>query len=1275
MVQKRPISLLVDTGSAITIIHERVWCPPQSGLRKVNRPVLAANGGPLSILGQTEVRIVIAGKEFSHQVLIAGDITQECILGADFLTTHGFVIDLGNHVLRVGETSTPLLSSKTPLASSYHVSVGETFVVHPGEERLCKANISCEYPSLAGTTGVVEAQEGIEEKHQILLARVLANPDQGTVPLRIANLSGSAVTLYKGTNLAKFCPLGSPDQDTEYVELPMTESTPDTHVHHVGLQQSPASLLGIDTREWSEHQVEALNGLVSDFSSVFSSGKSDLGRTDKIYHQINTGEAAPICQTPRRLPFHSRQQVAEMLEEMERQGVIESSSSPWASPIVLVKKKDGSLRFCVDYRKLNKVTTRDSYPLPRVDDILDSLHGAEWFTTLDLRSGYWQVEVEPSDRPKTAFTTPYGLYQFRVMPFGLCNAPSTFQRLMELVLSGMCWEICLIYLDDVIVFGRNWDEHLQRLRQVLSRLQEAHLKLHPGKCQFFRKSVSFLGHIISQHGVETDPVKIQAITHWPPPTNAKELRSFLGLASYYRRFIPKFAEIAAPLYRLQEKESRFSWTEPCQTAFDTLKQKLTTAPVLAFPTRDGMFVLDTDASNIAIGAVLSQLQGGVEKVIAYGSRTLSKSERNYCATRRELLALVYFLRYFRAYLLGRPFHARTDHAALQWLQQFKEPEGQVARWLEQIQEFDFQTLHRPGKLHTNADALSRIVPSQETDATAAVSMDPIDTSNWAPVWTDEDLQHQQANDPDLKIILEWMKTSSERPALVQVSGKGSIVRSLWAQWDRLELRDNVLYRRWEDNVGNVTMFQFVVPQVLVDDVLHALHGGIGGGHLGITKTLRKIRERFYWPGLQKDVEDWCRKCARCAQAKSPSTSARAPLVPSVVGVPMERVALDIIGPLPKSRRGNKYVLVISDYFTRWAEAVSLPNQEASTVAQALMNEWICRYGAPESIHTDQGRNFESKLFSELCDLLDIHKTRTTPYHPQSDGLVERLNRTLRQLLTIQMQKCPEDTWDDHLAPLMLAYRSSIHDSVKFTPHYLMFGREVRLPVDIMFGGERAPGESPAEYTSNVRSRFSRAYETARDNGQGAQKRQKDHYDRKVTGGRYKPGDLVWLYCPAISPGKAKKFHSGWKGPYKILKVISDVVYRIQLVTPPTDRRRRQRLVVHFNRLKPCYTSSPGNPTEKSPSQPNPPSAGTPTIDPPVEDDLMVPIPIDEPTSQVANPDTNPTSQATTSDADAASEAVSPDQAADQEAGTRGGSWSGQLRRTVRPPDYYRPGSS
>ena len=881
------MSLLVDTGSAVTIVHERAWCPLQQSLQKVNRPVIAANGEPLSILGRTEIRIVIAGKEF---LLIARDITQECILGADFLISHGFVIDPGNRLLRIGETSTPLLSSKTPpFASSYHVSVGETFVIHPGEERLCRANISGDYSSLVGTTGVVEAQEGTEEKHQILLARVLANPDQGTVPLRIANLSGSAVTLYKGTNLAKYCPLGSSEQDTEYTELPETKSSPDSHVHQVSFQQSPASLLGIDTSEWSEHQVETLNELVSEFSPVFSSGKSDLGRTDKIYHQINTGGAAPVYQPPRRLPFHSRQQVFEMLEEMKGQGIIESSSSPWASPIVLVKKKDGSLRFCVDYRKLNKVTIRDSYPLPRVDDILDSMHGAEWFTTLDLRSGYWQVEVEPSDRPKTAFTTPYGLYQFRVMPFGLCNAPSTFQRLMELVLSGLCWETCLIYLDDVIVFGRDWDEHLQRLRQVLSRLQEAHLKLHPGKCQFFRKSVSFLGHIISQHGVKTDPLKIQVVSHWPAPTNATELRSFLGLASYYRRFIPKFAEIAAPLYRLQEKESRFSWAEPCQTAFDKLKQKLTSAPVLAFPTRDGIFVLDTDASDLAIGAVLSQLQGGVEKVIAYGSRTLTKSERNYCATRRELLALVYFLRYFRAYLLGRPFHVRTDHASLQWLQQFKEPEGQVARWLEQIQEYDFQTHHRSGKLHTNADALSRTVPPQESDVAAALNVDPSRTSNWASVWTDKDLQHKQANDPNLKIILEWMKNPSERPAFVQVSGRGPVVRSLWAQWGRLELRDNVLYRRWEDDVGNVTSFQIVVPQVLVHDVLHALHGGVGGGHLGISKTLKKIRERFYWPGLQKDVEDWCRKCERCAQAKSPSTPARAPLVPSVVGVPMERV--------------------------------------------------------------------------------------------------------------------------------------------------------------------------------------------------------------------------------------------------------------------------------------------------------------------------------------------------------------------------------------------------
>jgi len=496
------------------------------------------------------------------------------------------------------------------------------------------------------------------------------------------------------------------------------------------------------------------------------------------------------------------------------------------------------------------------------------------------------------------------------MPFGLCNAPSTFQRLMELVLAGFRWEICLAYLDDVVVFGRTWEEHLERLRLVLTRLQVAHLKLHPKKCQFFKQSVCFLCHIISNNGVGTDPAKISIVANWPTPANISELRSFLGLASYYRQFVHHFAEIAAPLHRLQEKGSAFQWTESCNVAFETLKRKLISTPILAFPRPSDPFVIDTDASECGIGAILSQCQDGVERVIAYGSRSLTKAERNYSTTRKELLALVYFLKHFRCYLLGSPFVVRTDHAALRWLQEFKHPEGQLARWLEQLQEFDFKTEHRPGRQHSNADTLSR-VPQPQTSAVCTST-----ACTWAPALSSKELQDAQANNPTLSAILGWMKQGQQRPSTVTVADSSPAVRTLWAQWSRLELIDGLLYRWWEESNSGTRSKQLIVPHSLVPQVLRALHDGAGGGHLGVHKTLTKARDRFYWPRLRKDVEDWCQQCTECAQSKTPTPLARSPLSPSVVGYPMERIALDLLGPLPVTQHGNKYILVVSDYFTR-----------------------------------------------------------------------------------------------------------------------------------------------------------------------------------------------------------------------------------------------------------------------------------------------------------------------------------------------------------------------
>ena len=347
-----------------------------------------------------------------------------------------------------------------------------------------------------------------------------------------------------------------------------------------------------------------------------------------------------------------------LLKDMLEKNTIQPSNSPWASPIVLVKKKNGALRFCVDYRKLNAVTRKDAYPLPRVDDTLDTLAHARWFTTLDLISGYWQVAVHPDDREKNAFCTPNGLFEFKVMPFGLCNAPATFQRLMDSVLAGLQWSTCLVYLDDIIIVGKTFADHLNNLRQVFDRIRGAGLKLQPAKCVLCTHEVTFLGHIVSAAGITTDPSKTDKVTSWPTPTTKREVQQFLGLANYYRRFIKHFASIAKPLHRLTEKTASFKWTTECQTAFETLKHTLTSAPILAHPDYSKEFILDTDASAVGIGAVLSQVQSdGNERPIAYASRTLSKPERCYCVTQRELLAVVTFIKHFRPYLLGRSFHS------------------------------------------------------------------------------------------------------------------------------------------------------------------------------------------------------------------------------------------------------------------------------------------------------------------------------------------------------------------------------------------------------------------------------------------------------------------------------------------------------------------------------------------------------------------------------------------------------------------------------------------
>uniref|UniRef100_A0A5S6Q0Y0 RNA-directed DNA polymerase n=1 Tax=Trichuris muris TaxID=70415 RepID=A0A5S6Q0Y0_TRIMR len=688
---------------------------------------------------------------------------------------------------------------------------------------------------------------------------------------------------------------------------------------------------------------------------------------------------------------------------------------------------------------------------------------------------------------------------------------------------------------------------MQRLDEVLNRLQKAGLKLKPSKCKIMTTEVVFLGHTISANGIATDASKCAAVERWHPPRCLTELRQFLGLASYYRRFVKNFAAIAAPLHRLLRKDSKWVWNQDCEQAFQQLKRNLLSAPVLRLPDFTKTFILDVDASGEGLGAVLSQCFADGEHPIAYASRTLSKPERRYCATRRELLALVWGTKHFRPYLYGARFITRTDHNCLVWLNSFREPEGQTARWLERLAEFDMEIRHRPGRLHDNADALSRPLCPQ-----CGKQLVSIDCAQVCLPPPQNDMRDAQDTDDEIKLLKDWIRNDNWPSRCPE--GASRNLRILWGQKDALFLDDGILLRRWDDCSRQQPRRLIVVPSRKQAQVLSGLHDGVGGGHFGKQRTLAKARSRFYWPGMAKDVDLWCKSCDVCAHRKGYRRN-RLPLQPLPVGYPFQRVGIDFLGPLPTTTNGKRYVLAVCDYFTKWTEAYATENMEATTVAKLLIDNYITRFGPPESVHSDQGHNFEALLMTELFRLLDVKKTRTTPYHPQSNGLVERFNRTLLDTLAAIAKDFP-DRWDDMLPWATFAYNTSNHETTGISPFLALFGREARLPIDLQYDLPASDNtESVTIYVQELRKNLEHVHAAVLQHLHAKQQGQKTYYDRRRYGDPFQNGDRVWLAVP-----QKGKISARWDGPFVIKKKITDHVYRL-------DRRPRRDIVVHGDRLK------------------------------------------------------------------------------------------------------------
>ncbi|MES9902836.1 MAG: reverse transcriptase domain-containing protein [Sedimenticola sp.] len=1120
-----------------------------------------------------------------------------------------------------------------------------------------------------GYSGVLEPGDVYRQDSGVLVGRTAGTVQNGLTLVRIVNVSGAPVEIHEDTPLGFFH--AAVQQGVKVARVGVYElvdvskpSVPNQAKCENGDRLHPD--VDLSTSILDSLQKSQLQSLLSRYSNVFAKNSSDLGKTTVVQHNINTGDSMPIKQPYRRVPIHLRDEVHKQTQNMLSDGIIEESKSPWSSPVVLAKKKDGSMRFCVDYRRLNSTTHKDAHPLPRIDDCLDALTGASVFTTLDCASGYWQVEVDEADREKTAFSTGSNLYQFRVMPFGLTNAPATFQRLMDLILCGLHWSACLVYLDDIILFSKTVGEHMVLVEEVLRRLQEAGLKLKPSKCQLFQEKVAFLGHVVSKDGTAPDIRNVEKVKNFPTPCSVREVKSFLSLASYYRRFVPEFSCIAEPLLALTRKETVFVWSGQCQSAFESLRRALTEYPILCFPNFQDSFVLTTDASNYAVGAVLSQIQSGQERVIGYASSSLTNAGRNWSTFDKEFWAVVWGVRHFRPYLCGRKFQIYTDHKPLLNIKSIthdSDSTGRRTRWSIELSSYDFEIMYKKGEENTNADCLSRIpvqehVYSRECNVEVSASS-AMENEGDMPI----DMVSEQNKDPTLLMLKDHLIKKTQP---VDLNRETPNVRCLWRQKEDLLIRDGILYRQVTDK-NTFARYQLIVPVQLTRTILENLHSCPTGGHMGFEKTVDKIRQKYYWYGMLSQVKKWCKSCKDCAQSKSAPRKQRAPLVQDQATRPFERIAMDIVGPIPTTSDGNRFILVVSDYFTKWPEAFALKDHKALTVAQILVDEIICRYGIPSRLHCDQGRDFESRVIQEVCRLLDVKKTRTTPYHPESDGLVERLNRSLVQMLRTVGEKNQKD-WDKQLPKILLAYRSSVHSTTKFTPHFLMFGREVQLPIDVMFGGVGERFQSATQYAQETKAHLDKAFEFVRTNTGAAQKQQKKQYDKKVYGTPLTEGDVVMVYSPAVKQGLSKKLHKHWDGPWTIKRKISDVVFQLR------KEGTRKQMTVHFNRLR-KFENYEENRRPEPPNQAdavNPPqqngAAGLPddAMDPPqLEPDMvLLEMPRAEDIEDENESDSEESDNSSTSD----SGPIESSSGSDSHGGHDADTW-GAGRTTTRPARF------
>ena len=1215
---------LLDSGAHISCISMSLYNKIKSSCSKLQKSsyseVYGVGGEILHVHGSVTASFQIGNSKFSQVFHVFQKLHNDLILGIDFLQKYRCIVDFSANELKINREIIATISPSSSSSSCIGLARAcADITLKPRGQTVIPVRLS------KITNNTVALIEPISTLN-CMGSKCLIRSYSGKSNFLLLNPFDSDIQIRKSQVVGK---IFATDAVAETKES-LTQSTQGKCISNISLQNEEKFLknardLGIDlsNANLTSEQKHKLLLFLGKNSDIFALQNSSIGCTDLHFHKIETGASPPVRQRPYRQSPQAREEIEKQIQEMLNDGIIEESNSMWGSAIILVKKKNGAYRFAIDFRALNKVTTPMFFPIPTLTEVTDCVANskAKIFSALDLKSSFWQIPLDPETAHKTAFVTGDNCYQFKRVPYGLTNAPMAFQCVMTRALAGLNYKIVLIYIDDLLCFSSDFETHLQNLDAIFQRLRSANLKLNPAKCQFGKEKVEYLGHYLSKDGLEASPKTVDAIKSFPKPKSVKQLRSFLGMCNFFRKFVMNFSKIAFPLNALLKKDAKFTWSDECEKAFNTLKDKLTSTPILALPDMDKQFRITVDASQTGIGYFLSQLDDeGKEKVVSYGGRSLHKHEKAWAVTELEGLAIVEAVKEYHPYIAGGKFKIFTDHRGLQWLKNTKDPHGRLYRWSLKLSPYNYEILYKPGSTNHVTDALSRrpyecenvdTVQSAEVKSLTAntkhsMQRDSLETlpssTKGKTIYCEIEFEHEPLTDiPSVSLIdtkavnhnsdfelpiiptkvdkeahnvisqHQW-QTADLRPILEYL--RDGIVPNdqvkaikLVAESENYILDNDVLYhfyfvRAKGQFPGSQMIRQLAVPSEYRTDILQCYHDGPGGAHLAFEKSFASIRNKYFWPKMWSDIQSYVKSCDVCQKATRNYSNHKAPLQPLPIAEPFMRVHMDILGPLPETLEGFKYILSVVDSFTGWIECIPMKNQQADTVARVLYKEIFCRYGSPFLIISDQGSNFMSNLVQALCELFNVKRHRTTAFHPMANGRVEVMNSSIGKCLRAYCMDKQED-WDIHLPGVLMGLRMSCNSSSQYSPYQMLFGRVMRHPIDHVLLPKQFLSKSTKQHLADIQKSLQITHDIAKQNLEDKQAKQKTLYDEKAKEPEFKLGDKVLLQNNIQEIGKSRKLSPKYKGPYQIVKIGPPFTYLLMDINTQVV----QTSYVNANRLK------------------------------------------------------------------------------------------------------------